>query len=178
MAYEIRIKGDKNAMIVESNSIGEKIRQDFFDFKLKKKPDNVFTVSEFSGTLSCIGSIKMISSLKSENKASDTFYAEARNTRKDYLSLPPEERANRMGFFRLFYWGFTKKKSEEVFLESGKCIEELAYSIQKKFFEENPMRSFCDPIFFHPLVKSKKCHDAAMRLIEKGTREDYQVSLR
>ncbi len=178
MAYEIRIKGDRNSLIVESNSIGEKIRQDFFDYKLKKKPDNIFTVAGFSGTLSCIGSIKMVSSLKSENKASDNFYREANNTRMDYLKLSSEERAKRMGFFRLFYWSFTKMKSEEVFLESGKCIEELAYSIQKKFFEENPKRTFCDPVFFHPIVKSKKADASGIGLIERITREDYQLSLK
>ncbi len=178
MAYEIRIKGDRNPIIIESNTIGEKIRQDFFDFKLKKKPDNVFTVSDFSGTLSCIGSIKMISRLKSENNASDAFYAEANKKRLETISLSPEERSKRLGFFHLVYWGFTKKRSEEVFLESGKCIEEFVYPIQRKFFEENPNRTICDPELYRPLIKSRKCDEAALRIIERAIQADYQDSIR
>jgi hypothetical protein len=86
--------------------------------------------------LSDIRSFKPTESARSDN----TTYRELDNQYRRELAscraLSPEARARRLGFFRLIYWGFTKKQCD------GTDIERRAEELQRQFFERNPKRTF------------------------------------
>jgi len=75
-------------------------------------------------------------------------------------------KSKQMGFFRLVYWGFTYKKSEEVITKNGTPIEELAEKIQLEYFTKHPQKKLCDPRLYRPLMKSNTCDSAVMRILK------------
>jgi len=174
MSYEIRIRGHREPTLVENN--GEKLRLDWEEYQLNKT-DKIVEVGSWVGKLSMIQDFKKTpSSNSNNNKSSEDPHKEYTTERNKILSMSTEERANRMGFFRLMYWGFTHKNSEDVNTLSGKSIEEFAKEIQLKFFTENPKRTLCNPILFKPLIKSEKIVGKLMPTVEQLIRQDIYMT--
>lgn len=169
MAHEIRIAGYKELLRLEKS---EGILKKWEAFKTGEGKDEIISVSDWTGLLSDIKSFRKVLPLNSSKITEEQERAEYLKGRDTILAEPADVRAKRLGFFRLVYFGFTGKKSEEVFTPSGIPIEKMAEDIQKKFFVENPRRIFCDPIFFKPIIKSKRCNEIIMRVIDTHMMQD------
>ncbi len=168
MAYEVRIRGHKEPIIVEKNA--ERLKSDWQNF-IETKKDQVVEIEGWTGRLSLIQDFqraKTIESNKTQSDSDEEYFTE----RKKILSLSLEERASQMGWFRLIYFGFTKQYSENVVLPNGRNIEDYAKDIQMNFFEKNPKRTMCDITEFKPLIKSDKCNEKIISTLEQNIRQD------
>jgi hypothetical protein len=171
MNYDLKIIGDNEMLRVED---GDDLKREWEQYKMSKRKDDdrIINLKNWTGSLSDIRSFR---TAPASNSSNDSNYDE--QYRKDMIklnALSPEDKAKRMGFFRILYYGFTGMKSEEVMVGETP-IENYAEKIQRKFFEENPKRVYCDPFLFKPIIKSKGCDEAVMRLVnnciikDKGT---------
>lgn len=169
MAYEIRIRGHREAIIVEKNA--EKLRSDWEAYQINRI-DKVVEVENWVGRLSLIQDFQRVRSAEADKQSNaDIIHKEYMADRDKILGLTIEERASHMGFFRLVYWGFTGRRSEDIMV-GDKPIEEFAKNIQRKFFTENPKRLHCDPTAFRPIIKSEKCNEKLMANLETIVRQD------
>jgi len=170
MAYEIRIRGHKEPVVVESNA--EKLRSDWEEYQISKT-DKIVEVGSWVGRLSLIQDFKKAASSSSnQDSSSYEIHRDYVKERNNILSLSPKERSERMGFFRMIYWGFTKKNSEDVKTNSGVPIEELAQKIQSDFFTKNPQRTMCDPVLFKPIINSTRSDKSTIYLAENMITQD------
>lgn len=172
--YEMRVAGFKDTLQVDD---GGMLKTKWEEYKTKKIKDELVEIKGWAGMLSDIKSFRNTQNSNSENTYSEQSENQYKKDLYAFRSMPVEKKAKRLGFFRLMYYGFTEKKSEEVLTNSGKPLEELAEAIQKKFFSENPKRMFCDPNLFKPLIKSEKCENAVMRIVENQIRQDKFATL-
>jgi hypothetical protein len=170
MAYEIRIKGRREPLIIEKNA--DRLKADW-DSYVYTKVDAPVQTANWSGRLSLIQDFMRVNDSQADKpSSSDAIHAEYLKDRKEILNLSLEDRASRMGFFRLIYKGFTGKNSEEVLVKETP-IEELAKKIQLDFFIKNPKRIHCDVECFKPLIKSTVCNKMVVPLIESIIRQEY-----
>lgn len=169
MAYDIKIKGFPNLVSVEN---GEQAKLDWENY-INTKKNAVVNIGDWTGQLSDISSFRKVSGGRGkDNKTVESVAREYRANLVNFRKLSVEDKAKRLGFFRLLYWGFTREKSENVKLKDGSPIEEKAIAIQRKFFAENPKRMFCDVINFKQLIKSNECFPAVMSIMEEQIRQD------
>ena len=168
--YQIRIKGRNDLMLEIKDIIGFQIKQDWKDY-LETKKDAPVEISGWSGKLSDIKDFNLINTEYGNNEV-NKLEIDYRDELRRFRELSAEEKANKLGFFQMVYYGFTEKNSQEVKMKNGLPIEDEVIKIQKKFFTENPKRRYCDPIFFRPLVKSTSCNKAIIRIIENIIAQD------
>ncbi len=166
MAYEINIRGLRDPIRSETNSIRE-----VWEKYIETKVDQVVQLGDWTGKLSEIKWLKKIEGSKSGYSGGERSDIEYRKDLTEKRAQTASVRAQNLGLFRLMYWGFTGKKSEEV-LVKGESIEKFAEKIQQKFFEENPKKIVCDPRLFKPLIKSDKCDATVVSIIEGIVRQD------
>lgn len=145
MAYDINIIGNSDPLRVEYG-VGTLIER-WKLFKLKKISDEPVEIGEWVGALSAIKSFRPIEANRSNTNASRESDNEYRRDLAAIRALTPAEKAKRMGLFRLVYWGFTRKRSENA------AVEAAAEKIQRMFFDQHPKRVFCDPILFMPIIR-------------------------
>jgi len=167
MAYEIRIRGHKEPIIVEENA--ERLRSDWENYQVNKK-DAVVEVDGWVGRLSLINDFQRVKTTSAENTSNS--HEEYLADRKKILDMSLEDRAKRMGYFRLVYKGFTGKNSEDVLI-NGIPIEKLIETEQLKFFTANPKAINCDALVFRKYIKSDKCNRFAFGPIEQITRQEF-----
>lgn len=165
---EIKIKGFPDP--VRAENIGD-LQLRWQEYKIGRRQNELVTVAGWNGTLSDILSFRKIATTRAQSKAADEAHNEYMRERAIALLETPEVRAKRMGFFRIIYWGFTGKRSEDVTVR-GKSIEQMAETIQRKFFTEHPKRIICDPALYKPIIKSEVCHIKVMDLIERQIKQD------
>ena len=92
----------------------------------------------------------------------DDYYAD----RMRILKQTPEERSERLGFFRLFYKIMTDD-------ETTPEIDAIAKNIQMGFFKANPYRLEADPKVFRELVGRESAENGQFfHLIEQIVRND------
>jgi len=106
---------------------------------------------------------------KRKQENSDKISREYSLHRREINSQSPEQKAQRLEMFNLFYWGMTKEHNipEDI---KGKVIK-----IQTEFFKENPKRIYCDPILFRPLFEGKeKVFNPVLTIIERNVAEDMK----
>ena len=168
MNYDIKVRGFKDDVSTED---GEGLKQKWEAFMLKRAQDELVEVGGWTGLLSDIRSMRKVASSASEKSVGREEEMEYRNNLTEIRKMNPEKRAKRLGLFRLMYWGFTGKRSEEVIIK-GRPVEELAIEAQAKFFKENPKRIFPDYDIFRHLIKSEKCNEAIIRIIDNQSRQD------
>lgn len=168
MAYEIKITGYKEPIITEN---GEGIKSVWEKF-IETGKNVVVDFEGFTGKISSIQSFRRVgSSNQKPYSYTEEVHKEYKIEREKILSLPIEERAKRMGFFRLIYDGFTGKHSEDI--KIGEIpLEKFVEKIQYDFFSKNPKRLYCDPILFKPLIKSTKCNEWVVPIIERVINQD------
>lgn len=176
MAYDIHIIGNSEPLRIEHDI--RFLIERWKLFKLKKISDEPAEIGDWVGALSAIKSFRPIEANRSNTNASRESDNEYRRDLAAIRALSPSERAKRMGFFRLVYWGFTKQRSD------GLSVEREAEKIQREFFEEHPKRILCDPIFFMPIIRKGPLPEkegeslggridaAVMRIITETTRQD------
>lgn len=168
----IQITGKREPIETDYDK-AKKIKESWIAYKQNKK-DAVVEIEEWNGTLSLIRSVDLNAYDQrnaSESKRSEEYHKEYLLGLTGARNETPEIRAKRFGFFRVIYRGFTGQDSRDIKIGEAP-LESLVEKIQKKFFEENPKRVFCDPTLFHPLIKSKKCDGMVMRIIENQIRQD------
>lgn len=165
MPYDIKIKGLKDLVREEDHLKAFSIKKSWEQFKLGKANNSLTKIGTWEGALSDIGYFNEISAVKKNDHVVIDSQKEFLQARREFLSKGIEYRSNHLDFFRFIYWGFTKKKSEEVMI-GDKPLEEYAKNIQRKFFHENPNRACCEPALFRPLIKASKCHMTVLSIIE------------
>lgn len=181
MAYEIKIKGLKETMMAENHGAVSVIKEKWERFMKNEIEDVLVTISGWTGTLASIVYFKETTSSASSSSSFDIAWREAgekyMKERNSFLKLDPMQKAMKLGFFRMVYWGFTGEKSEEVMIKN-EPIESLAIKIQEKFFRENPSRMICNPSLFKPLIKSIKCQVSIQNLIEAVITQDMRLAIK
>ena len=167
MAYEIRIKGHKEPIVVDKNS--DKIKADWESYQ-DTKQDMVIEINGWTGRLSSIidfQTVKTSQAEKEPSRAHEEYLAD----RKKILDMPIEERAKNMGWFRLVYWPFTGKHSEDIYIKEIP-LEKLIEEEQIKFFTENPNSIHCDISIFKKYIKSQKSNSFSINTIEQIIRQE------
>lgn len=171
MAYDIKIKGLKDLVREEDHIKAMRLKNTWEAYKTGKANNSLVQVGTWEGAIADIGYFNEVATrVKSDYVVNDT-QKEFLKTRREFLSKSLEDKINHLNFFRLLYWGFTRKNSESV-LVGEKPIEEYVKNIQKKFFTCNPNRTMCDPVLFKPLIKNTKCHANVLSLIEGHVMQD------
>lgn len=160
-SFDIKIKGERDLLRVDDGFILKERWEKF----LVDGVDEAVKVDNWTGYLSEFRSFRKVPELRSDGTSAEQTHKEYLVELKKIRSESPDKRAKRLSFFRLIYWGFTSKKSEEVMIKE-KSIESLAEKIQEKFFAENPKRIVCDPLLFKGLIKSGKCNPAVLSIVE------------
>lgn len=104
------------------------------------------------GSFSCkAGSVTGVV-LESENKdktGNKEIEEEYYKDRMVVLKQTPEQRAERVGFFKMFFQIMADKEPSVIELSEAK-------KIQLEFFKKHPYRLECDPSLFKPLLKEQK----------------------
>lgn len=164
----------RNAPLEVSHEVALKIKNRKFGLngQAKALANDEIDLGRWAGTYGEIRSVEITSGLNSENNKHEEVDSQYRRDLMSFRKLSPQNKSKRLGFFRLLYWGFTGKNSEEVMLKNGVSLEAKATAIQEKFFAENSKRMFCDLLLFRPLIKSEKCQDSIMRILENQIRQD------
>lgn len=101
---------------------------------------------------------------KGHNKAIEQEYYE---DRMKILRQTPEQRAERLGWFKLFYKIMTGN-------ETTPEIETKAKEIQLNFFKEHLFRLECDPVLFKELVGNKATYGNFFHLLERTIQIDRE----
>lgn len=166
MNYDIRIKGFKDLLRVDD---AEPLKSRWESFIKKTSTDQVVSAGDWTGKLSDITAFRRAPTLRSENNLSEEIDLEYRRELMRQRGLSAQGKATLLGLFRLLFWGFTKKKSED-----RPEIEKTAMDIQEKFFMENPKRTMCDPILFRPMFArvANACDPSVLRILERVVRQD------
>ncbi len=166
MTYDIRIKGFKDLLRVDD---GQALKDRWEKFIEKQSTDQIVSAGDWTGRLSDITAFRKAPATRSDNEFAEIIDQEYLAELRKLRSTPVADRAKLLGMFRLLFWGFTKKKSEE-----RPEVETAAIKIQEKFFTENPLRTICDPILFRPMFKrvTDACDPAVIRTFERVIRQD------
>lgn len=163
--YKITFKGRDMEPIFVDDFKGKLLADDFFEGTMPEKVrvkniiflrSNIKSIEKFDETS------KLEDSEKSLKETHNVYVSDLHAFRK----LTVEQKAKNLAFFRLLYWGFTQKDSE------GLGLEEKAIEIQKNFFEQNPLRMYCDPILFKSLFESDNCNPTVLNISESQIRQD------
>lgn len=168
MIYDLKLKGfpelhrvDDPAGVIETK----------YARYHQTKVDEVIETVGWTGPISDIRSYKRVGP-SGQAQQPDTSHIEYMKDRAEKLARPIAERAKDMGFFRMIYWSYTGKKSEDVMTLSGAPLESLVEKIQLKFFTEHPRRTVCDPILYKPVIKSVSANTFGLSTIEQVVRQD------
>lgn len=179
MAYEIKIKSLKEPIRVENHGPATRIKESWERFMLHEIDDAMVTIAGWTGTL---GSIVFFREIASSNASSARHDEDWRKTGEDFiinrnifLKLSSEEKGKKLDFFRMIYWGFTQRKSENI-MAGDVPIEEYAQDIQSEFFRKNPKRMLCDPAEFKKIIKSSECHSSVSSIIEGAILQDMKLA--
>jgi len=170
MSFELKISGYDDLLRLDDG--GEELLKRWKDFIAKKITDEGVEVKNWVGRLSDIRSFRRITGSGEKNKTNEEVHSDYLKKLHEFRGLSVEKKAESLGFFRFMYYGFTRKKSEEVKTSSGVPIEDLARKIQLSFFSKHPKRMYCDPILFRPIIKAQECHEAVTGVIESHIRQD------
>ncbi len=166
MVYDVKIAGYPDLLRIDDPSDITKTRWEEF---LKSRVDGMVSISGWTGRLSDIRAFRRVAA--SLPHKPDSAFADYLEERRKILALTPAERAKRMGFFRLMYWTYTGKKSEEVKIKD-RPLEEIVEKFQLKYFLENPRRVVCDPRMYKAFIKSPKANTFGLLTIEQIVRQD------
>lgn len=167
MAYEIRIRGHKEPVVVENNS--ERLMRDWKNYQLTGK-DFVVEVNSWVGKISSILDFQKVK-VSEASKESSRSHEEYIEDRKKILDMPVEERAKNMGWFRLVYWTFTGKNSEDILIKDIP-LENLIEEEQLRFFSKNPKAIHCDVDIFKKYIKSNQANKFSIGVIESVIRQE------
>lgn len=173
MAYELRVVGEREPQVIEKD---DGLLKRWEMYQQNEIENEVVKLDSWIGKLSDIKSFKRVSGSRANNEVAQEVNKEYYKNRQEFLKLSVKDKAKRLGFFRVVYYGFTEKKSEDVVLNNGKKLEDLAISIQERFFKENPKRMFCDYQLFKPLIKSDKCLPSVIGIISNQINTDKQFA--
>lgn len=180
MSYEIKVTGLKEPIRAENHGATSVIKEKWEKFKKGEIEDILVTISGWTGTLKSIIYFKEIKSSSASTSSFDIYYKDQREKwlkdRLSFRNLPLEIKSKQVDFFRMIYWGFTGRKSEEIKI-GDTPIEEIVINIHKEFFTNNPKRTLCDPILYKKVIKSVTCHDTITSTIEKAIMEDRKFAL-
>lgn len=174
--YIIEIKGS-NRKVEVSDDFGKKIKaqwEQWIEDGRSQEDDGLISTDGFSGSFSQVKFI-YYSSEKNRSDNTNNSFGDYQKDRDRIRKMTPEQKAKRLGFFRIIYWGFTKKRSEEVKTKTGESIEKLAENIQLKFFKENPNRTLPDEHIFKPLIKSTEMDNRAFKVVSDHVQEDINA---
>ncbi len=166
MVYDVKIAGYPDLLRIDDPSDITKTRWEEY---LKSKVDGVVSISGWTGRLSDVRAFRRVA--PSVANKPDSSMADYLEDRRKILALTPEERAKRMGFFRLMYWIYTGKNSEEVKIKN-QPIEKIVERFQLKYFQVNPRRTVCDPRMYKAFIKSNKAHTFGFSTMEQIVRQD------
>lgn len=160
--YDIKISGHNDLLAVVN---GEKMKEDWEKYKMKKAPDVPVSIANWTGMLSDIKWFRSAKSSRADDESGVSSDREYREDLKKIRAMTPKQKSQRLGFFRVIHVGFIGEQPTDETLAK-------AQEIQKEFFDNNPQRTLCDPVNFKPILESSKCNDAAMRVIESHIRQD------
>lgn len=177
MAYDIKIKGVRELVREEDHEKAFQIKKKWNEYLTGKGNDCLVKIGSCECLLSDIALFnEVVTRVKNDNVVVDA-QKEFLRGRKEFMQRGIQYRANHLDLFRLFYFGFTKKKSEEIEI-NGKPLEEYVKAVQMKFFTENPKRAICDPILWKPFIKASKCHKNVLSIVENHVQQDKYWSRR
>lgn len=176
MTYDIKIVGHNEVMRLDN---GEMIKADWEEYKKNRSNDRMIEVQGLTCQLSDIKWFRAVKGTGADtNKTIENVDAEYLKSIKQIRSWPLDVRAKQLGFFRMLYWGFTGKKSEEILCDGIPMLEMWAEKLQRKFFEANPKRVICDPVVFREIIDSKNCDAGVMSVLENVVRQDSFAATR
>lgn len=149
--FKVKLVGQRDVLVV-SRIQGEGIERVLEDNNVPD--DAVIPVGESRMRKSEIKSVIPYNDPEEDagatRKANDEKYKrmaeESAKTHREFVNLPVQEKAKRMGWFKTCYFALSgmQKAPENLKIE--------IYNRQMEFYKNNPKRQFCDPKIYKDLI--------------------------
>lgn len=169
MQHLIKIKGKDKPLVATPEQV-EQIKPNWNHYVTSKK-DSLFTVDgkEYHKVSSIYSIEKDQQQARIDNRKA-RFMEEAdraREERKAFLKLTPEQKAENVGLAKIIYWGFGLGNLEESPTDLN-----AVKTLQKAFYEENPDKMYPDPFIFKKIAQGREMNALAWAIVKSHVVND------